>query len=343
MRIINKRNEALKRIGFSPISLALVILALVLPAIPPFNQEYLIRWLISATLLAAQSIAFDFTAGFINVVNFGFAAFVGLGAYTSALMVIHYNLSPWIGMILGGISSAILGLFTGMLSLRLRGIYAAILTWYIALAMVGLTRNFVDLTRGPLGLNVPYLFNTASNVPYYYVVLGMLLLTYIVLRLITSSNIGLAFKVIGQNIDAARASGVDPTKYRVLNFMVSCAFAGWLGGFYAHYIGILTPQVMATMRTVEVLAITYIGGRGSIWGGALIAFPFTMLIEWFRSRFSDLPGGHLILYGLLLIVVMLFYPKGFAELCRYVISALYKGMSIFQIVIQKQKVSSQKK
>jgi branched-chain amino acid transport system permease protein len=100
----------------------------------------------------------------------------------------------------------------------------------------------------------------------------------------------------------------------VFNFTLSCAFAGWLGGFYAHYYGILTPQIMLTAKTVEVLAIAYVGGRGSIWGGAFVAFPFIFFFEWLRSSLSDLPGLHLVLYGLLLILVMIFYPGGFAQL-----------------------------
>ncbi|MEJ2350028.1 MAG: branched-chain amino acid ABC transporter permease [Anaerolineales bacterium] len=143
----------------------------------------------------------------------------------------------------------------------------------------------------------------------------------------TRSHIGLAFKAIGQNIDAARASGVNPTFYRVLNFTIQCAFAGWLGGFYAHYYGILTPQIMATSHTVEVLAIAYIGGRGSIWGGAFIAFPFIFLIEWLRSRLTELPGLHLVIYGVLLILVMIFYPGGVAQLYEYIKGIVSKRRS----------------
>jgi branched-chain amino acid transport system permease protein len=109
---------------------------------------------------------------------------------------------------------------------------------------------------------------------------------------------------------------VDITRYRVINFTLSCAFAGWLGGFYAHYYGILTPDVMQTSHTVEVLAVAYIGGRGSLWGGALAAFPLIFLVEWMRTNLSGLPGLHLVIYGLLLIVVMIYYPGGLAELFR---------------------------
>jgi branched-chain amino acid transport system permease protein len=305
-------------LGITPVGLGMLALLFLLPFIPPFNREDLLRWLVSAALIAAQAIAFDFTTGYINVVNFGFAAFLGLGAYTSGLLAVELGVTPWIGMFIGALFSSVAGFVTGILTLRLRGIFAAVMAWFIGLALLGLTRNLTTLTRGPLGLSTPTLLESSSNRPYFYIIVVMMLITYFSLRWITNSHIGLAFKAIGQNLDAARASGVNPTFYRVLNFTVQCAFAGWLGGFYAHYFGILTPQVMHTSRTVEVLAIAYIGGRGSIWGGAFIAFPFIFLIEYLRSNLTNLPGLHLVIYGLLLIVVMIFYPGGFAKLYEQV-------------------------
>lgn len=290
----------------------LIVLAFVIPFIPPFNAQDYQRWLIGAALMAAMAVAFDFTAGYISIVNFGFAAFVGLGGYTSGLLAVELGISPWIGIFAGAAVAGFVGLLTGMLTLRLRGMYAAIMAWFVGLAIMGLVRNLPDLTRGSLGLNVPLLLDTSDNLPYYYVILCMLLVTLAVLMLVIRSHIGLAFRAIGQNLRAARASGINPTRYLVINFTLSCAFAGWLGGFYAHYYGILTPDVMLTTHTVEVLAIAYIGGRGTLWGPAVIAFPLSIGVEMMRTQFANLPGLHLVLYGLLLIVVMIYKPAGFA-------------------------------
>ena len=123
---------------------------------------------------------------------------------------------------------------------------------------------------------MPLLLDTSDNLPYYYVILAMLFVTLAVLMIAIRSRLGLAFRAIGQNLQAARASGINPTRFLVINFTLSCAFAGWLGGFYAHYYGILTPDVMATSHTVEMLAVAYIGGRGTLWGPAIVAFPLTI-------------------------------------------------------------------
>jgi branched-chain amino acid transport system permease protein len=320
----------LNRIGFSPLGAVLLLIVAVLPLIPPFNQEHIMRWLVTGALLAAQAVAFDFTAGYINVVNFGFAAMLGLGAYTSAILankmpflIIQPGISPWIGIWVGALVAGLLGLLLGMLTLRLRGIFAAVMAWFVGIALMGLVRNLTDLTRGPLGLHPPTLLETTTNLPYFYIILVMMLVVYIVLRLVTQSHIGLAFRAIGQNIDAARASGINPTKYRVLNFTLSCFFAGWLGGFYAHYYASLTPQtLMHTSKTVEVLALAYIGGRGSMWGGMVVAFPFVFFIEYLRSTLTELPGLHMVIYGVLMILVMIFYPDGLAGFYRWIVEKL---------------------
>jgi branched-chain amino acid transport system permease protein len=301
-----------RRVGL----LAVLGVALVLPFIPPFTGEDYRRWLIVAAFMAAQAVAFDFTAGYINIVNFGFAAFVGLGAYTSGLLAVDFGVSPVIGMVVGAMVSGLVGLLTGALTLRLRGIYAAVMAWFVGLALMGLVRNLPEVTRGSLGLSVPLLLDTNENLPYYYVILGMLVVTFVVLAWVIRSRYGLAFRAIGQNLAAARASGINPTRYLVINFVLSCAFAGWLGGFYAHFYGILTPDIMLTSHTVEILAIAYIGGRGSLWGAAVVAFPLSIGVEWVKVQFSTLPGLHLVLYGLLLIVVMIYRPGGVAGLVQ---------------------------
>ncbi len=314
MKIITARvNKIMAKLFFTPAGLAGLVLLLVLPLIPPFNQEYLIRWLIAAAFIAALSVSFDFTAGFISIVNFGYAAILGLGGYTSAILADRIGINPWIGIISGGLVASFFGLVIGLITLRLRGIFAACLAWFMGLALMGLATKMVWLTRGPLGMRVGPLFETASNLPYYYLCMAMLIIIYILCAWCACSKMGLAFKAIGQNMDAARTSGINPVFYRVFNFTMSCTLAGCIGGFYAHFYGILTPDMMHTSKTVEILVVAYIGGRGSLWGGAVIAFPFTFAMELVRSSLSNLPGLNLLLYGILLIVIMIYYPGGFAE------------------------------
>jgi branched-chain amino acid transport system permease protein len=296
------------------------LILIFVPLIPPFNQDYLIRWFILAAIMGAGAMAFDFSSGYIAVVNFGFAAFVGLGAYTSAIVVNRWGIPIPVAMLCGAVSAGFLGLITGAISLRMRGMFAICLTWFIGIALMGLAIKMVWLTRGMLGLRTAYFFGTeGSNLYYWYPVLGVALVTWFILKRIARSHIGLAFKAIGQNMDAAKTSGINPTRYRIMNFTVSCALAGWIGAFYAHFIGILTPEFMHTAKTVEFLVIVYIGGRGSLWGGFAVAFPFIWFTEMLRSNFDYLPGINLLIYGLMLIVVMIYYAGGMAQFFWYLV------------------------
>jgi branched-chain amino acid transport system permease protein len=296
------------------------LILIIFPLFPPFNQDYLLRWFILAAIMGAGSMAFDFSAGYIAVVNFGFAAFVGLGAYTSGIVAVRLGLPLPVAMLCGALTSALLGLFTGAISLRMRGMFAICLTWFIGIALMGLAIKMVWLTRGMLGLQVPYFFPSGvSNLYYWYPVLGLSLITWFILKRMARSHMGLAFKAIGQNMDAAKTSGINPTRYRIINFTVSCALAGWIGAFYAHFIGILTPDFMHTAKTVEFLVIAYIGGRGTLWGGFAVAFPFIWFTEMLRSNFDSLPGINLLIYGLMLILIMIFYAGGMAQFFQYLV------------------------
>lgn len=301
-------NRYTKKLGLTPLGAILLLLLALVPFL--IQDEFIIRLLISSLMFGALAMAFDFTVGYINITNFGYAAFWGLGAYTSAILASKLGMSPWLGMIFGAVMAGILGLGLGLLTIRLGGIFASCMTWFVALAMMSVATNWVELTRGSSGMTVSALFDSVANTPYYYVMFIMAVAVYFVLTHITKSNVGMAFRAIGQDLEAAGSSGINATKYKVMNFTISCLIAGLIGGFYAHYIGVLTPQVMHTSRTVEIMAIAYIGGRGTIWGGLVCAMIMIPAMEYMK----DLEELRLILYGALMIIVMIFYPKGLAGL-----------------------------
>lgn len=303
-----KAYQPLGKIGIKP---QIVILFCGLLLAPLFiEDEFTLRILISSLLFGGLAMAFDFTSGFINIVNFGFAAFTGLGAYTSALVAINLGLSPWIGILLASLLAGVIGLGLGLLTIRLGGIFAACMAWFLALALMAVTANWVGLTRGHSGLSVPPLFETIKNLPYYYTILLFIILIYFLLTIISKSKTGLAFRAIGQDIVAASSSGLFATKYKIINFTISCCLAGLLGGFFAHFVGVLTPQVLHTRNTVEVMVISYLGGRGTIWGGLVSALIMIPLME----NMKGLMELRMLIYGAIMIFVMIFYPRGLAGL-----------------------------
>ncbi len=302
--VIPRLIDRIKELGISIPFLACTGILLLAPLF--ITDPYTLRLLVASLYFGSLAMAFDFTGGFINAVNFGFAGFVGLGAYAAALSANHTHLGIWFGLLLAASATGLVGFLTGLLTLPLRGIYVSLMSWFVGMTLMALASAMIGVTRGARGLIVPPLSETASNATYLYFLIGMMLTVYVVLRLIIHSKVGLAFRAIGQNFDAAQASGVNPTRYKLLNFTLSCACAGFFGGFYAHFVGIVTPDIMNTGHTLEVMALSFIGGSGSLVGGIFAAF---LLIPIFNSL-KKLMEYRLIIYGLLLILVMIFYPAG---------------------------------
>lgn len=298
--------NALNKICLTPLSFTLFAIIALIPVVS--GDQYLIRMLVSCLMYGTLAMGFDLSAGFIGVPNWGYAALMGLGGYTSGLLVQHFGIPPWIGMFIGALAATVLGLFIGVLTLRMDGMFAALLAWFVGIILMSTAAALTGLTRGVLGLSVDWLFETPWSTPYFYVILVICFLSFIILRMITRSNLGLAFRALGQDQEAARTSGIDPLKYKVINFCVSCFIAGLCGGFYAHFVGILTPNVLATKNTVQILVIAYIGGRGSIWGPLVAAFLIIPIFEFL----GPLMEIKYIIYGLLLILVMIFFPSGLA-------------------------------
>jgi len=306
--------KGLAKIGLSPLSLALFVLLALAPVL--IKNEYMLRLGVVSLLFGTLAMGFDLSAGFISVANWGYAGLMGLGAYASALLMVRLGVSPWIGIFAGALLACILGLLIGILTLHMDGMFTGILAWFIGLTLMALVTGLQPLTRGALGLNVPLFFQFAWSAPYFYTMLVICFIVFIALRIIVRSNLSLAFIALGQDVEAAKAAGVNPLKYKVINFSISCFIAGLCGGFYAHFMGILTPDMMSTKHCLEILVIAYIGGRGSIWGPLLAAF---MILPVFESMNSLLELKYII-YGLMLILVMIFYPKGLSGLWETLVS-----------------------
>lgn len=300
----------------------LVLLAL-LVLVPPWAQNpYVTTIFISALMFGVLGALYDLMIGFAGLTNFGYAGFIGFGAYASALGTFHYGVSPWLGLLVGGVAGALLGLFTGAITLRLKGLYLGLTTWFVAEAIRLTISNATDYTRGVMGLSVapfPDLFGISfargQLLPYYGVLLVLAFLILGATSLLLRSRIGLAFRAMREDELATQSLGLDTVKLKLLNFTVASAFTGVIGAFYCRYLGILTPtqDEFGVPRTVEILTIAYVGGRGTLWGSLFAAFLLIGLQEYFRS----LEAWRLVIYGALLIVVILFLPKGLAGLRRY--------------------------
>jgi branched-chain amino acid transport system permease protein len=293
----------------------------IFPAI--VQDPYVLHLIILSLMFAVLSLSWNFICGYTGIFTFGHQAFFGIGAYVSALLATKAGVSPWFGLLIGGIVPTILGFFIGLPCLRLRSApYIALTTLGFAEIARIICMNLVDLTRGEMGLwGIPPLadlhiasltinFSGASRVPYYYLILIVFVITLLILYEQVNSPTGLALKAIRDSQDAAESLGVAITRYKLLAFLISSFFAGVIGAFYAHYINILTPtSIFGVGVMVEIIAITLIGGLGTLVGPIVGAFILTIGLEYLRA-FGEY---RLMIYGILLVIIILFMPDGLAH------------------------------
>jgi branched-chain amino acid transport system permease protein len=306
-----KPSSALSWLGHSG-ALAVLIAAPLLG-----DGRYLPTVLISVLLLFATGALFDFMLGYLNIVNFGIAGFFCAGAYAAGLSALYLGTSPWLGLVMGGVGGLALGLLTGVLTLPLRGVYVGLTTLFVMEFLRYTLASARDVTRGMSGLQVDTFtplfgveFRRSQPLNYYYLLLILVAVIYACLKALVSSRIGLIFRAIRDDELGASVLGFRIVRYKLLNFAVATSFMGVLGAFYAYYIGILVPSAedFGIPRTVEILTVAYVGGRGTLWGALLGALALIGVQEFFR----DLEEWRIVVYGSFLILVLLVFPRGLA-------------------------------
>lgn len=291
---------------------------LALLAVPPLLPAYFLEILIGVLFYAYLGSSWNVLGGYAGQFSFGHAAYFGIGAYTSTMLLLRLGISPWLGMIAGGALAALFGLFAGYLSFRygLRGPYFSLVTLAFAemLRVVAVNLRWVGSSLGlviPSGKGAPHLFLFADKLPYYYVVLAMALGAAWLTRRIERSRLGYALVAIRENEDAAEAAGVD-TLGAKLRAMAISSFLTALGGtFYAQYFAYIDPSLtFGPAVSIQGLLQAIVGGAGTVLGPLLGSFVLTPVSEITRALLRGRTGADIMLYGLVLMLVISFLPQG---------------------------------
>ena len=288
---------------------------LVLPFWIPSNWQNL---LISTFYYAFLGQAWNILGGYAGQLSLGHAAFFGIGAYTSAVLAIHLGVSPWLGMLAGAGLAAILSLGVGYLGFRfgLRGFYFILLTLAVA-EICRLIALHLPILGGYTGLFItfapnPWQFQFRGKVPYYFIALGFLCAACGIVWVIQRSKLGTYLVAIREDEDASEALGVDTFRYKMIAYAVSAAVTAVGGTFYAYFQFYLQPNtVLHINHSVDIMIRPIVGGSGTILGPVLDSFLLEILGEFSRTYFAAGAAGlNVVIYGLLLIVVVLFLPRG---------------------------------
>jgi branched-chain amino acid transport system permease protein len=303
-----------KRIN--PWTILLLAVAAVAPLVltNPSHQNFLIL----AMMLGQLGVTWNILGGYAGQVSFGHAAFFGIGAYTSSMLLIHFGVSPWIGMIAGGVVATLFALMIGWPCFKLRGHYFAIATIAVAEILQILFTNWAAV-GGAVGLSIPlekegvtaFVFN-ASKLPYYYIALGLLIITLLASWGIEQSFLGHYFRAIKDEPEAARSLGINLTRYKLVAIGVSSFLTAAAGTLYAQKELFIDPgSVMTTSLSVKIALASILGGVGNLFGPVIGGGIITGIEETTRQLFGGSGRGtDLILYGLIIIIVAIYYPHG---------------------------------
>jgi branched-chain amino acid transport system permease protein len=281
-------------------------------------NPYHLHTLIMAGIFGVLALSLNLLLGYTGQLSLGHAAFFGIGAYATGLLTVKLEWSPWIGLIAATLLPAVAGWGIGRLALKLRGAYFVLLTISFAGVVSLVSVNWMDLTNGPLGLpGVPPVelaipgvleLSLRTKGAYYYLVLAAVILAYLLCRALVRSRVGRALVALRENETLAESVGIDPTHYLVLAATISAAMAGAAGGLYAHYTRFVSPEVFLFSYTVTMVIMVVAGGKGTLAGPLVGAVIFTVLPEALRALTSW--QWQMLLYGVLLIVVLFFMPRG---------------------------------
>lgn len=291
--------------------LAVVVVLILLPQV--IAVKYYLHLSILALIWVIASQGQNLIQGYTGYVSIVQAGFIGIGAYSTALMGLHYNLPVWLTILLAPFVTAVFALGVGYPSLRVKGHYFAIVTLAFNLVIFIVLMNFTELTQGEAGITgIPKPggtdgpFNWQDRETYYYFVLIVAILMTGLAALIVRSRIGRILVAIRQNEDLVGAIGIAAWKYKLFAFVISAMFAGLAGAIYAHYQSFINPEIFGVAQSLDAILAVIIGGSGTIAGPVIGAFFVVFLPEYLR--FAD--SFRLIIYGLVLVLATIFMPRG---------------------------------
>jgi branched-chain amino acid transport system permease protein len=299
------------------IFLALSMFLIILPIIT--QNPYLLNVMILIFVYIVLALSWNLMVGYTGILSLGHAAFFGAGAYASAILTLRLNVPVWIGIVFAGSVSAFLGLIICVPCLRIKGIhYQAMVTLAFSEVLRLICSNWIDMTRGELGLwgfpGYPSIVFPGfgeiildSKIGAYYLTLILFVIVYMILYWILKSKIGLKFMAIRDDEDASESVGIDTTKLKIISFVISSFIAGVAGSFYAHFVLILSPSVLSLQQTTFVIVGALFGGLGTTFGPILGVFTAMFASELLRPYWLE---GRYVIWGFLILLVMLFIPSG---------------------------------
>lgn len=281
-------------------------------------MEYLLHILVLVGIYTVLAVSLDLLAGHTGFLSIAHAAFYGLGAYTSALLAVQLSASFLAGIFAGMAAAVLVSFVVSLPSLRLHGDYFVIATFGFQMILFSIFNNWMEVTRGPLGIpGIPkpmiLCWTIRSHVGLVLLAAVLAICAHFVVGLLTTSPFGRVLQAIREDEVFTKALGKNALWFKVAVFAMSAALAASAGSLYAHYTTYIDPTSFTVMESILVISMVIIGGAGSRWGPLIGAVVLVTLPE--ALRFIGLPSSvaanlRQIIYGALLVIMMMFRPRG---------------------------------
>jgi branched-chain amino acid transport system permease protein len=279
-----------------------------------YGDAYVLRILTMTCIFAIFAASWDLLAGYTGQVNFGHALFFGAGAYTSGLMSLKLGLSPWLTVWAGAAVAMLFGFLVGYLCLRLRGSYLSLATLAFPLIALGLLFAFPDFSGGELGISGLRRLMVTPTANYYVAAISMLAIIF-ALWLLADSKFGIVLHAIRDDEVAARASGINTLRYKMVVFAIAAAAAGFAGALFAHYLRVAGPSTLEVALSFQVVIWGIFGGLATVYGPVAAVFILYPLTEWLGS-FAGIGELRLLIFAVIVLLVLLFMPRGLTPWVR---------------------------
>jgi branched-chain amino acid transport system permease protein len=290
------------------VAAAAVVIALAIA--PGVLSPFLVQFLINLFMLAVLAESWNIIGGFTGYASFGNVAFFGIGAYTAGIVLTRAALPFALALVAAGVAATLFAALVGMPILRLKGHYFAIATLGVAETTREIVYN-LEITGAGTGLTMPIL---KSPLPFFYLMLGILIAATGVNWWIASSRFGYGLIAIRENEDAAAAMGIPTARYKTIAFAISGGFAGLAGGVFAYWITFIDPDgVFRVITTIQMIIMAVFGGAGTILGPLLGALVLASISELLSTQLVSLAE---LFNGLIVVLVVLFMPRGLSEMIR---------------------------
>jgi branched-chain amino acid transport system permease protein len=294
-----------------------IILALVIPLF--YHQSYFIHVLVLLTVWIILSDSLNFITGFAGQLALGHAAFVTIGGYAGALLMLNNHWSFWAALAVGGLTAFVSGLILGLLALRLRGDYLGMVTLGFGEIVRIVAINADKITRGPMGLpGIPrpvlFGYTFSGELPFYYLGVLLVILVHFAITRMLFSRFGRACLALRDDETAAAAMGIETYKYKVQAFCISSGFAGLAGVFYASWTTLFSPDAFQLTDSIMMSVMITLGGIGSLLGaipGAIIIGALPELLRPFTTG-PGIADLRLAGVGLLMVILLIVRPQGLA-------------------------------